>query len=112
MKITKYSQRAHRKARVKGKLDTKKPRLVVYRSLDYNYAQLIDDLKHITLASASDLKITKGNKIEKAKHVGIELAKQALSKNINECIFDRNGYKYHGRIKAIAEGARESGLKF
>ena len=112
MKITKTSQRAHRKSRVKGKLDRNKPRLVVFRSLGNNYAQLIDDLKHVTLASASDLKISKGSKSEKAKQVGLELAKQATSKNINECIFDRNGYRYHGRIKAIAEGAREGGLKF
>jgi len=105
-------QRARRKSRVKGKLVSDKPRLVVYRSLTNNYAQVVDDSKKVTVASASDLKIKKGTKSERAKQVGMELAKLAIAKNISTVAFDRNGYKYHGRVKAIAEGAREGGLKF
>jgi large subunit ribosomal protein L18 len=96
-----------------------KPRLTVYRSLNNVYAQLIDDSKGDTLVSAStlskeltdDLKNTKG-KISKGKMVGLLIAKKALEKNISQVVFDRNGYRYHGRIKAIADGAREGGLKF
>lgn len=109
----KLQARKRRQARVKGKiLGTDKPRLVVFRSLTNNYAQLIDDQKHQTIASASDLKIKKGSKMERAKQVGVELAKIAMEKNIKACVFDRNGYRYHGRIKALADGAREGGLKF
>jgi large subunit ribosomal protein L18 len=109
----KLQARKRRQARVKGKVfGTDKPRLVVFRSLTNNYAQLIDDQKHQTIASASDLKIKKGTKAEKAKQVGMELAKIALEKNIKACVFDRNGYRYHGRVKALADGAREGGLQF
>jgi len=96
-----------------------KPRLTVYRSLNNIYAQLIDDSESNTLVSASslskelleELKNSKG-KISKSKMVGILVAKKALEKNISQVIFDRNGYRYHGRVKAIADGAREGGLKF
>lgn len=96
-----------------------KPRLTVYRSLNNIYAQLIDDSDGNTLASASslskelseELKNSKG-KISKSKMVGILVAKKALEKNISQVVFDRNGYRYHGRVKAIADGAREGGLKF
>ncbi|MGL5831443.1 MAG: 50S ribosomal protein L18 [Candidatus Altimarinota bacterium] len=109
----KITARKRRQARVKGKVfGTDRHRLVVFRSLNNNYAQLVDDQKHQTIASASDLKVTKGTKMERAKQVGIELAKLALEKNIKTCVFDRNGYRYHGRIKALADGAREGGLKF
>lgn len=90
-----------------------KPRLVVYRSLNNHYAQLVDDVKHVTLVSINDLKMKgKETKSERAKKVGLELAKLAKEKNITTCVFDRNGYKYHGRVKALAEGAREGGLQF
>jgi large subunit ribosomal protein L18 len=109
----KTTARKRRQARVKGKVfGTSRPRLVVFRSLNNNYAQLIDDQKHQTIASASDLKASKGSKMERAKQVGLELAKMALEKNIKNCVFDRNGYRYHGRVKALADGAREGGLQF
>lgn len=112
MKNTKAQKFARRKARIKGKLKFDKPRLVVYKSLTSNYVQLVDDDKKVTLASASDLKAKKGNKVERAKAVGMEIAKKAKEKKVEEVIFDRNGYRYHGRVKALAEGAREGGLKF
>ncbi|HED06639.1 MAG TPA: 50S ribosomal protein L18 [Ignavibacteria bacterium] len=95
------------------------PRLTVYRSLTNIYAQLIDDSDGKTLASASslskevseDLKGAK-SKIGKSKIVGNLLAKKALEKKISTVVFDRNGYKYHGRVQALADGAREGGLKF
>jgi large subunit ribosomal protein L18 len=104
-----------RKNRVKGKIlsVTDKPRLIVFRSLNNNYAQLIDSTSGKVLASANDLKSkAKLTKTESAKMVGVELAKKAVEKKIETCVFDRNGYKYHGRIKALADGAREGGLKF
>ncbi len=96
-----------------------RPRLSVYRSLSNIYAQLIDDTTGRTIVSASSLnkeltdeiKNAKG-KIAKGKVVGSFLAKKALEKKISSVVFDRNGYRYHGRIQAIAEGAREGGLKF
>lgn len=96
-----------------------KPRLSVYRSLNHIYAQLIDDTAHKTLLTVSTIskeladkaKETKG-KISKSKMVGNFLAERALEMNIKEVVFDRNGYRYHGRIKSLADGAREKGLKF
>ncbi len=96
-----------------------KPRLSVFRSLNNVYAQIIDDTTGTTLTSASslskelaeDIKKAKG-KIAKSKVVGSLVAKKALEKNITTVVFDRNGYRYHGRIQAIADGAREGGLKF
>ncbi len=103
----------HRRVRAKISGTALKPRLVVFRSLDNHYAQLVDDEKHITLVSASDLKAkSKENKTARAKKVGSEIGKKALEMKITACVFDRNGYKYHGRIKSLAEGAREAGLKF
>ncbi|MBD3270866.1 50S ribosomal protein L18 [Candidatus Peregrinibacteria bacterium] len=113
MKNLKQHQRLRRKIRAKGKIShSEKPRLVVFKSLNNNYAQLIDDKSQKTIVGASDLKIEKGTKMERAKQVGEELAKLAKEQKIDSCVLDRNGYKYHGRIKAIAEGAREGGLKF
>lgn len=112
MKNTKVHKLERRKARIKGKLKFDKPRLVVFKSNITNYIQLIDDDKRITLASASDLKVKKGTKMEKAKEIGMEIAKKAKELKVSEVIFDRNGYRYHGRVKAMAEGAREGGLKF
>ncbi|MBU1446488.1 50S ribosomal protein L18 [Patescibacteria group bacterium] len=89
-----------------------RPRLSVFRSNEHIYAQLIDDEAGKTLASASDIKMKVGKKAENAKAIGNEIAKIAKEKKIETCVFDRNGYKYHGRTQAVAEGAREGGLKF
>jgi large subunit ribosomal protein L18 len=91
-----------------------KPRLAVFRSNKEIYAQLIDDNNGFTLVSASskELKDSKGTKVEISKTVGQKLAEKALSNGISEVNFDRGGYLYHGRVKALAEGAREAGLKF
>lgn len=105
-------KRRHRKIVKKLQGTNKRPRLVVYRSNVFTYAQLIDDDSGKTLASASDMKGKKGKKMEQAKKVGLDLAKKAAEKKITDCVFDRNGLKYHGRVKAVAEGAREGGLKF
>ena len=93
-----------------------KPRLSVFRSNTGIYAQLIDDVKGVTLASASTkdkgVAAEKGKKIDQSKTVGQEIAKKAVALGVKEIIFDRGGYLYHGRVKALAEGAREGGLKF
>jgi large subunit ribosomal protein L18 len=89
-----------------------RPRLSVFRSNAHTYAQLIDDETGKTLASASDIKMKAATKSEHAKAIGLEIAKIAKEKKIDTCVFDRNGYKYHGRTQAVAEGAREGGLKF
>ncbi len=105
-------KRRHAKIRTKLSGTAARPRLVVFKSLTSNYAQLIDDEVGKVLTSHSDIKAKKGTKTEKAKEVGLEIAKKAQELKITEVVFDRNGYKYHGRVKAIAEGAREGGLKF
>ena len=91
-----------------------RPRLSVFRSNNEIYAQLIDDLSGITIASSSstELKSATGAKVEISKSVGQSLAEKAISKGISSVVFDRGGYLYHGRIKALADGAREGGLKF
>jgi large subunit ribosomal protein L18 len=106
-------KRRHAKIRSKIKGTASRPRLVINKSLMYTYAQLIDDENSKILASSSDMKAKgKGTKTEKAKNIGMEIAKKALDKKIKSIVFDRNGYKYHGRAKAVAEGAREGGLAF
>jgi len=89
-----------------------RPRLAVYRSNVHIYCQLIDDIKMITLASANDLKIKKGTKIERAGIVGKQMAALAKKKKITKIVFDRSGRKFHGRVKALAEAIREGGIKF
>lgn len=92
-----------------------RPRLSVFRSNSAIYAQIIDDKQAKTLVSASSLEINKESKsvnIEKSKKVGLALAQKAKEQGISAVVFDRNGYLYHGRIKALAEGAREGGLQF
>ncbi len=89
-----------------------RPRLYVFRSLNHIYAQLIDDTKGRVLAASSTLKAKKGKPLELAKTVGKDLAAKAKAASITACVFDRGGYLYHGRVKAVAEGAREGGLKF
>jgi len=90
-----------------------KPRLSVFRSNNEIYAQLIDDVHGKTLASASSKKLTdKVNKTAKAALVGKELAEKAVQAGLATCVFDRNGYLFHGRVKSLADGAREGGLQF
>jgi large subunit ribosomal protein L18 len=110
LKQTKIERRA-KKVRAKFSGTSIKPRLSVFKSLKHVSAQLIDDEKQITIVSVNDLKM-KDKKIENAKEVGKQIAKLAIDKKIKECVFDRGSYKYHGIIKAVAEGAREGGLKF
>ncbi|MEA2113702.1 MAG: 50S ribosomal protein L18 [Patescibacteria group bacterium] len=114
--MTKREQRERRHRRVRGKVAGAKdrPRFSVFRSNKHINLQLIDDEKGKTLVDFNDLKINKKGKtkMEIAKEAGIVIAKKALEKKIRKVVFDRGGYKYHGRIKAIAEGAREGGLKF
>ncbi|MEY3245033.1 MAG: hypothetical protein RL253_174 [Bacteroidota bacterium] len=92
------------------------PRLSVYRSNTDIYAQMIDDVNGNTLAAASsrdkDIAAQKGTKSDKSKMVGEAIAKKAIALGLSSCVFDRGGFLYHGRIKAVAEGAREGGLKF
>lgn len=109
--------RQTRHKRVRGKIHgtAERPRLNVYRSLRHIYAQLIDDDRGVTLLSASTLEKDfneYGGNVEAAKKVGLVLAKKAAEKDIKNCVFDRGGYIYHGRIRGLAEGAREGGLKF
>jgi len=119
--ITKPDRNALRKkrhARIRAKISgtPERPRLNVFRSNQHIYAQLIDDTKGITLASAStlekDLDLESTKNIEAAKKVGELIAKRALEKGYKKVVFDRGGYLYHGRVKALAEAAREAGLEF
>jgi len=115
MPTKKETLRARRHVRIRSTINgtAERPRLVVFRSINSTYAQLVDDTTGKILASSSDIKSKdKGTKVEKAKKVGEELAKMAAEQKITNVVFDRNGYKYHGRIKALADGAREGGLKF
>ncbi len=116
-KADKNQARLHRHRRVRGKISgtAECPRLNVYRSTNNIYAQLIDDVKGVTLCSAStldkDFDGNGGNK-EAARKVGLTIAQRAVEKGISEVVFDRGGHIYHGRVKELAEGARECGLKF
>ena len=117
MALSKIERRQRIKFRIKKIVSgtAQKPRLVVFRSNSEIYAQIIDDTKGVTLVAASsrdkDLKAT-GTNTEKAKQVGQAIAKKALAAGIESISFDRGGYLYHGRVKSLAEGAREGGLKF
>jgi len=110
--------RRHMRVRKKISGTAERPRLCVYRSLRHIYAQVIDDEKGVTLAAASTLspeirdKVKCGGNVEAAKLVGSLIAQRALEKGIKRVVFDRGGYKYHGRVKALAEAAREAGLEF
>jgi large subunit ribosomal protein L18 len=105
--------RRHLKIRKRLSGTAERPRLVVFRSLTHIYAQVINDDTKKVLCSASDMKFKgKANKSERAKQVGTEVAKIAQEKKIDKVVFDRNGYKYHGRVKSLADGAREGGLQF
>lgn len=115
---TKSLRRKKIKFRIRHKVSgvSSNPRLSVFRSNRDIYCQLIDDVNGKTLAAANsrekDIQAQKVNKSEKGKLVGQSLAKKALALGIETCVFDRGGYLYHGRVKAVAEGAREGGLKF
>ena len=116
--LKKQELRFRRKRSIRKKVEgsTERPRLSVYRSLNHIYAQVIDDVSGKTLAAAStlspELKDGKGKKRELAKEVGKLVAKKCQESKIAAVVFDRNGFMYHGRIAAVAEGAREGGLKF
>ena len=114
MKLTKQQQREKRHNKIRSTLSgtAKKPRLCVFRSLGHIYAQLIDDTAGVTIVSSSSLKEKKAKGMDLARAVGADIAKKALAKKIDTCVFDRGGYIYHGRVKALAEAAREEGLKF
>jgi len=104
-------KRRHQKISKKCKGTATRPRLVVYRSNANMYAHLIDDEAGKTLATISDVKDKKTANIEAAKKIGSEVAKKAKELKIETCVFDRNGYKYHGKVKALADAVREGGLK-
>ena len=107
--------RIHRRIRKKLSGTTERPRLAVFRSVAHIYAQVIDDSKGVTLASASTLEkgVTEtGGTIAAAKLIGQRVAERAREQGIGTVVFDRGGYQYHGRVKALAEAAREAGLEF
>lgn len=115
MKLSKHQKRIRRHRRVRAKISGSKdcPRLSVFRSNKYVVLQLIDDKKNKTLLEVNDFdKKKKITKTESAHKAGEELAKLAKTKKITEVVFDRGGYAFHGRVKAVAEGARVGGLKF
>jgi large subunit ribosomal protein L18 len=117
MVVSKESRRLKIRKRIRSKVKgtAERPRLSISRSNKEIYAQLIDDLTGHTILAAStkDKDFTRtGNKVEQAKAVGIAIAKKAAEKELTTVVFDRGGYLYHGRVQALAEGAREGGLKF
>ena len=115
-KINKNVSRKRRHARVRNKISgtPECPRLCVYRSNKNIEAQIIDDVNGVTLVSSSSmsLKLENGSNVEAAAAVGKDIAEKALAKKLETIVFDRSGYIYHGRVKALAEAAREAGLKF
>lgn len=117
MAFSKIARRAKIKKSIRGKVagTAAKPRLSVFRSNKQIYAQLVDDVNGVTLVAASTFKndeIKGGTKVEQAALVGKNIAAKAIKAGVEACVFDRNGYLYHGRVKSLAEGAREGGLKF
>ena len=117
MKLNKEQsrRRIHYRVRKKVRGTGERPRLSVFRSNKFIYCQLIDDLSGSTIAQASSRESdisNDGNKVDQAKAVGKLLAERAQKENIENIVFDRGGYLYHGRVKALADGAREGGLKF
>jgi len=107
-------KRIHTRIREKLSGTTERPRLNVYRSLNHIYAQVIDDQKGETIVSASSLasKLKTGGNVASAKEIGKAIAEAAVAKGIKRVVFDRGGYLYHGRVKALADAAREAGLEF
>ena len=118
-KITKNQKRGHVHERIRKKLQgtAERPRLNVYRSINHIYVQLIDDLSGKTLVSASTAEGQKANKrtggnVASAKEIGKSIAERAKARGVTKVVFDRGGYIYHGRVKALADAAREAGLQF
>ena len=115
---TEVRLKKHRRVRNRLSGTTERPRLAVFRSNNHMYAQIIDDTVGNTLVSASTLQkdvkaeLEKTNNIDAAAHLGTVIAKRALEKGINTVVFDRGGFIYHGKIKALADAAREAGLEF
>ncbi|MEM6523921.1 MAG: 50S ribosomal protein L18 [Bacteroidota bacterium] len=115
MAFNKYERRLRIKKGIRNKIEgtTDKPRLSVFKSNKAIYAQIIDDSKGHTVMAASSSEVGgKGVTVEVSKEVGKKLAEKAVASGVERIVFDRNGYIYHGKIKALAEGAREGGLKF
>ncbi|RED99480.1 50S ribosomal protein L18 [Marinoscillum furvescens] len=115
MAVTKLQRRKRIKLGIRRKISgtSTRPRVSVFRSNKAIYAQVIDDIKGVTLAAVSSYELGKEkNNVEVSKEVGQKLAEKAKAAGIESVIFDRNGYPYHGKVKALAEGAREGGLKF
>ncbi|MGA8740565.1 MAG: 50S ribosomal protein L18 [Terracidiphilus sp.] len=114
IKRNEIRQRIHSRIRAKLAGTGERPRLNVYRSLNHIYAQVIDDQKGVTIASASTLaaKSKTGGNVAAAKEIGKTIAEKAQEKGVKKVVFDRGGFLYHGRIKALAEAAREAGLEF
>lgn len=113
--LQKQVNRLRRKARVRSQISgtATRPRLSIFRTTTHIYAQIIDDEAGKTLCSASDLKIADNmTKTELAKQVGAHIAKAALEQKINTVVFDRGGFRYHGRVQTLADAAREAGLQF
>ena len=112
-------QRVHSRIRARLRGTTERPRLNVYRSVNHIYAQIIDDFKGVTVVSAStaegkktERKGRNGGNVAAAKEIGKRIAERAKEKGVKKVVFDRGGYLYHGRIKALADAAREAGLEF
>jgi len=114
MAQNKQDKRIRLKAKIRSRIKgtSERPRLSVFRSNKFVYAQVIDDTAGKTLVAASDVKVSKGTKIERAKEVGKSIAEACLKNKIDKVVFDRNGFKYTGRIKLVADTARAGGLKF
>ena len=112
--VSKIQRRIKIKTRIRGKVSgtAARPRMSVFRSNKQIYVQLIDDLAGKTLASASSKGIEEGTKIEIAAKVGEAIAQKAIAAGITEVVFDRNGYLFHGRVKSLADAARNGGLRF
>ena len=120
--IKKQMMRQRRRKRIRGRLagSAERPRLAIHRTLQQIYAQVIDDTRGVTLCSADSLELArkgglgeaKGGAVSGAKAVGAEIAKRAQAAGVTSVAFDRAGYRYHGRVKALADAAREAGLKF
>ena|SRR5690242_3919946 len=111
---TRAERRERRHLRVRKKVHgtPERPRLVVRRSLKHIYAQLVDDTTHRTLLTVTDLTVGEGKKVERSVAVGKTIAERAKEAGITRVVFDRAGYQYHGRVKSVADGAREGGLEF
>jgi large subunit ribosomal protein L18 len=105
-------QRIHERIRRKLAGTAERPRLNVYRSLNHIYAQVVDDQTGTTIVSASTIKMKSGGNVAAAKEIGKAIAERAVEKGVKKVVFDRGGYLYHGRIKALADAAREAGLEF